>query len=97
LAISLTAPGEVLAQRSDTCTGPTPGAVAKVAGLVLDTSSSTIGGASVTVGCGSTRQTVKTGSDGRFQVEMPPGSYELRVNKSGFGQSAELITLPPGA
>lgn len=97
LAISLSAPGEVLAQQGDACTGPVAGAPARVAGLVLDASSSTVGGASVTVRCGSTRQTVRTGADGRFQIEIPPGTYELRVDKSGFARKVERITLTPGA
>lgn len=97
IAMSLAAPGEVLSQQNGACSGPTPGAPASVVGVVLDASAGVVTGASVTIECGPTRKTAKTGGDGRFQIEMPPGSYELRIDKDGFARETELITLAAGA
>jgi len=90
------------------------GATGAIAGAVVDTSGASIGGADVQIISDSTESTVRklsTNADGEFVATLlPPGTYDVIVNKSGFGeakaQAIEVrvtettrvtISLKPGA
>ncbi len=93
LCLSADAP----AQQSTACSGPISGAPAKVAGLVMDTSSAAISAAVVTVGCGNVQKSIETPLDGRFLVELAPGSYVLTIHKPGFAPHTEPVSLSAAA
>jgi hypothetical protein len=90
------------------------GATGAIAGAVVDTSGASISGAEIQIISASTESTVRklsTNADGEFVATLlPPGTYDVIVNKSGFGeakaQAIEVrvtettrvtISLKPGA
>src|SRR4051794_2186919 len=90
------------------------GATGAIAGAVIDTSGASISGAEVQIISASTESVIRklsTNSDGEFVATLlPPGNYQVVVNKSGFGQATAqgievrvtettrvTITLKPGA
>src|SRR5258707_2131601 len=90
------------------------GATGAIAGAVVDTSGASISGAEVQIISASTESIVRklsTNADGEFVATLlPPGNYDVIVNKSGFGeakaQAIEVrvtettrvtISLKPGA
>ena len=90
------------------------GATGAIAGAVIDTTGASVSGAEVQIINASTASIVRklsTNSDGDFVATLlPPGTYSVVVNKSGFGEAkAEgievrvtettrvTITLKPGA
>ncbi len=90
------------------------GATGAIAGAVVDTTGASISGAEVHIISASRQSVVRklsTNADGDFVAALlPPGSYDVIVNKSGFGeakaQAIEVrvtettrvtITLKPGA
>ena len=89
------------------------GATGAIAGSVVDTSGASISGAEVQIINASTESIVRklsTNSDGDFVATLlPPGTYHVVVNKSGFGEAKAqgievrvtettrvTITLKPG-
>jgi hypothetical protein len=93
---------------------PQGGATGAIAGSVLDTTGAAISGAEVQIvntGTESLVRKLSTNADGEFVAPLlPPGTYQVVVNKSGFGEAkAEdievrvtettraTITLRPGA
>src|SRR5713226_2798914 len=90
------------------------GATGAISGSVVDTSGGSVAGADVQIIDTRTEVVVRklpTGSDGSFVVPLlPPGTYSVVVNKSGFSQAKAdgievrvtettkvTITLKPGA
>src|SRR5712691_462553 len=90
------------------------GATGAIGGAVVDTSGGAISGADVQIINTSTESVVRklpTNSDGEFVAPLlPPGTYSVVVNKSGFGEAKVAgievhvtettrvtITLKPGA
>src|SRR5258708_35718355 len=67
------------------------GATGAIAGSVVDTSGASITGADVQIINASTESIVRklsTNADGEFVATLlPPGTYQVVVNKSGFGQA----------
>src|ERR1700757_3460067 len=67
------------------------GATGAIAGAVVDTSGASISGAEVLIISASTESVVRklsTNSDGEFVATLlPPGTYDVVVNKSGFGEA----------
>ncbi len=65
-------------------------------GLLMDASGQPIADSSVELVSGSTRQTAKTGSNGRFRFRLvPPATYSLTiVNNNHSVQAAQPLTLP---
>ncbi len=96
LLIPLGISADALAQKAGDCPGAASGTPAKVAGLVMDSSSAAIAGAVVTIRCGAVLKSVETSLDGRFLAELAPGSYELTAYKNGFSPHAEALTLNAG-
>jgi hypothetical protein len=90
------------------------GATGAIAGAVIDTTGASVSGAEVQIINASTASVVRklsTNSDGDFVATLlPPGTYSVVVNKSGFGEAKAdaievrvtettrvTITLKPGA
>jgi outer membrane receptor protein involved in Fe transport len=77
-------------------------ATSTLSGIVTDASGSALAGASVTarsLSTGSTRR-VTTDAGGRYQIaNLPPGTYELRVEKEGFSEEVRsgLVLTVGGA
>src|ERR1700730_7423212 len=67
------------------------GATGAIAGAVVDTSGASISGADIQIISTSTESTVRklsTNADGEFGATLlPPGTYDVIVNKSGFGEA----------
>ena len=89
------------------------GATGAIGGSVVDTTGASISGAEVQIISASTDSVVRklpTNSDGDFVATLlPPGNYQVVVNKSGFGEARAqnievrvtettrvIITLKPG-
>ncbi len=71
-------------------------AALSLTGRVTDGRGDAIGNARISVITG--KQTVKsaaTDHDGKFTVEIPPGTYELRVSANGFSNHTQQVTLNP--
>jgi hypothetical protein len=96
------------------CANGQGGATGAISGSVVDTSSGSVAGADVQIIDTRTEVVVRklpTGSDGSFVAQLlPPGTYSVVVNKSGFSQAKAdgievrvtettkvTITLKPGA
>jgi len=78
------------------CSGPQPGAPGRIVGAVVDPASGAVPAAAITVECAGTRHRATAGNEGRFDLELPPGSYHVRVRKDGFAPFAMLVTVAPG-
>jgi hypothetical protein len=67
------------------------GATGAISGVVVDTTGGSVGGAEVQIIDTRTEQLVRrlpTGSDGSFVAALlPPGTYDVVVNKSGFSEA----------
>jgi hypothetical protein len=70
------------------------GATGAISGVVVDTTGGSVGGAEVQIIATRTEQLVRklpTGPDGSFVATLlPPGSYDVVVNKSGFSEAKAL-------
>jgi hypothetical protein len=68
---------------------------AKLTGTAVDSSGALVVGADVTlVGRGNTPvATAKTGPDGIFSIEAPPGSYALEISAEGFEKTVQGISI----
>ena len=64
-----------------------------VTGLVRDAGHTPLAGARVVIGNDAVTTAVRTGADGLFRCEMPPGVYAVRITFDGFqdGELAELV------
>src|SRR5438093_9009909 len=69
----------------------------KLSGTAVDPSGALIIGADVTVTGpgGRAITTTKTGPDGSFTIELPPGSYGLEVSANGFEKAERQIEAGP--
>src|SRR6516162_5311053 len=67
------------------------GATGAISGVVVDSSGSTVADAEVQItsrATGSLVRKIRTTSDGSFVATLlPPGSYSVVVNKSGFAEA----------
>src|SRR5438552_3222745 len=70
---------------------------AKVSGTAVDSSGASVAGADVTLlGPGNTPVLItKSGADGAFGLEVPPGSYALEVAADGFEKVVQGISISP--
>ncbi|MDD3491950.1 MAG: carboxypeptidase-like regulatory domain-containing protein [Candidatus Thermoplasmatota archaeon] len=60
-----------------------------ISGAVMDAAGGAVAGALVSIGSFWTN----TGSDGSFALEIPPGSYMLKVVKKGYKTGQTRITV----
>ena len=56
----------------------------RVAGIVIDVNEARIVGASIRIQNAEFRKVVRSDTEGQFELEVPPGTYQLTVEKSGF-------------
>ena len=56
----------------------------RLAGMVVDVNGSRIAGATITIERDQFEKVVKSNDEGRFEVEVPPGTYQLTVEQAGF-------------
>src|SRR5580700_11368139 len=77
------------------CAATAGAQTAKVTGKAVDQSGGVVIGADVTLlgPNNSTVGTAKTGADGNFTMDAPPGSYALQVNAEGFAPSVQGISV----
>jgi hypothetical protein len=71
----------------------------KVTGKTVDPSGALVTGADVTLyGPGNTTVAItKTGPDGSFTVDVPPGSYALEISAEGFEKVVQGISAGPNS
>src|ERR1700733_2236725 len=77
------------------CVATAGAQTAKVTGKAVDPSGGVVVGADVTLlgPNNTTVGTTKTGTDGNFTMDAPPGSYALQVNADGFAPSVQGIAV----
>jgi iron complex outermembrane recepter protein len=68
---------------------------AELSGTVLDPSGAAIGGATISLHCGSFLQQVHTVGDGTYSLSVSAGTYELQVEAPGFETFTQQVTLHP--
>jgi hypothetical protein len=56
----------------------------RVAGIVVDVNDARVVGASIRIENAEFKKVVRSDSEGSFEVEVPPGTYQLTVQQSGF-------------
>jgi subtilisin family serine protease len=68
-------------------------------GTVSDTGGAAIDGASVTAGGAHVAQTARTGAGGAYELELPPGTYDVEVDADGFAprtfEDVEIVVDAP--
>src|SRR5713226_8553874 len=71
---------------------------AKVTGTAVDSSGGLVVGADVTlIGRGNAPVAItKTGPDGAFNIEAPPGSYALEISADGFEKVVQGVSIEIG-
>jgi hypothetical protein len=69
------------------CTGLSVGLqtrMSRVAGVVLDTNEARIVGAKITVEDARVKRVVRSDDEGKFEVDIPAGTYNITVEQPGF-------------
>jgi hypothetical protein len=56
----------------------------RLVGMVVDANGSRIAGAAITIERDQFERVVKSDDEGKFEVEAPPGNYQLTVEQPGF-------------
>ena len=71
---------------------------ASISGIVRDQNGDAVSGAEVSlVHSQAVLKTTLTGADGKFVLDnVKPGSYAIRVTRSGFGQYSSVVQVTPG-
>ncbi len=65
-----------------------------VSGAVVDISNQSLPGVTATLlSGGAPVALVTTGADGHFTLTAPPGTYTLRLNKTGFDSDESSVTI----
>ncbi|MPZ19630.1 MAG: TonB-dependent siderophore receptor [Luteitalea sp.] len=64
-----------------------------LSGVVADAQGARIAGATVNATCGSFTRVVETASDGRFALRLPPGRYDVQVERSGFDIFRQQVSV----
>lgn len=67
--------------RAQTAQEPPP---SRLVGVVLDRNDALVVGATVRVSSGTFKRSVRSDGDGRFEIELPAGCYELTAEQPGF-------------
>ena len=56
----------------------------RLVGVVLDRNDALVAGATIRVSSGTFKRRVRSNGDGRFEMELPAGCYELTAEQPGF-------------
>jgi hypothetical protein len=71
--------------------------VGRIKGMVLDVNKARVVSAVVIVQGGDVKRRVMSNDEGRFEISLPPGSYQITVKASGFREfSSPLLRVEPG-
>jgi len=71
--------------------------VGKIRGIVLDVNKARVVNALVIVQSAEVKRRVMSDGEGRFEISLPPGSYEITVKAAGFREfSSPLLRVEPG-
>ncbi|MCC7124794.1 MAG: TonB-dependent receptor [Acidobacteria bacterium] len=92
LLIALAAPAVAAAQPA-ACTGSTGGEAVAMRGRVLDPTQAAVTDAVVLAECAGTVFETATDGEGRFVLEIDPGSYNLHVQKPGFSPGYQVVRV----
>jgi outer membrane receptor for monomeric catechols len=83
------------AQTPNPCgASPTPG---RLSGTVSDAQGGRVRGATVRMQCRSGELTVTTDADGRFTLDIEPGTHQMLVAVEGFEAAAQAVTVSASA
>jgi iron complex outermembrane receptor protein len=83
------------AQSDNACAPPASGA-ARLTGVITDPQGGRVKGASVTLQCPAGTRTVVSSDEGAFDLELAPGSHEIRVSLQGFEPSIRQVVTRAG-
>lgn len=93
----LALPIRVGAQTAEDSSAPCAVAAAaperELSGTVADAQGARIAGATVIATCGTFTRVAETTSDGRFTLRLPPGHYDLQVERSGFDVFRQQVVV----
>ena len=64
-----------------------------VQGRVTDATGSAVAGATVSVGCGADMRDVVTDAAGQYALDLPPGVYDILVQRPGFEIAADQLRV----
>lgn len=73
--------GEPIDTAAQTEQAPPP---SRLVGVVLDKNDALVAGAIIRVSSGTFKRRVRSNGDGRFEMELPAGCYELTAEQPGF-------------
>lgn len=79
--IAITCLPESIDTRAQTPQEPPP---SRLVGVVLDRNDALVAGATIRVSSGTFKRRVSSDGDGRFEMELPAGCYELTAEQPGF-------------
>lgn len=70
-----------------------PGPAQVIHGTVTDNSGALLPGTSIILECGQFRKTTQTDSSGNYTVSVPPGTYHLTSQATGFAVNRHLVAV----
>jgi carboxypeptidase family protein len=71
--------------------------VGRLKGIVLDVNNARVVNAVVMVQAGDVKRRVLSNDEGRFEISLPPGTYQITVKADGFRQfTSPLLRVVPG-
>ena len=71
--------------------------VGRIKGIVLDVNKGRVVNAVVIVQGGDVKRRVMSNDEGRFEISLPPGSYQITVKAAGFREfRSPLLRVEPG-
>jgi carboxypeptidase family protein len=69
----------------------------RIKGIVLDVNQARVVNAVVIVQGGDVKRKVMSDDEGRFEISLPPGSYQITVKAAGFREfTSALLRVEPG-
>lgn len=78
------------------CGGTAAGPKVPLRGRVTDASGAAVAGATVSIACEGGSEKASTDQEGRYRLDVAPGSYDLLVEKPGFETGAVPATASAG-
>lgn len=64
-----------------------------VKGIVADAQEARVSGATVTAQCGTFKRTGQSAADGTFTLRLPSGTFDVRVDRSGFDVFTQRVVV----
>jgi len=63
----------------------------RIKGIVLDVNKARVVNADIIVRSGDVKRKIMSNDEGRFEISLPPGSYQITVRANGFRQFTSPI------